>query len=463
MNNSTNTNPITTLAAELTAKNGRHTVFIAESEDDSKALERANVENIYIDPQYYDTQAQLYSMLQNDNMARKTIIVFPLAETERDWIDTIRNIKATTTAEIEIISNKIADAAKILSGDMLNGHARDALKAIKTYADQVEEQANPKPGNVLEYLTGGKYSNDLDAFRQGADVRTGFNALDQKIGGGLYAGLYVLGAVPTLGKTTYALQLADQIAEQHKHVLFFSMEQSRLELVTKSISRTGRKMNPGNQTNLKTSLQIRKGYTSNETETALEYYKKNIAPYMNIIEGNFMTTADTIRDTVDKYIKRNNARPVVIIDYLQILQPIKGSRATDPRTLTDQNITALKRLSRDCEVPVIAISSFNRMNYKQTVDYESFKETSGIEYTADVLLGMEYDIISALDGKNPNSDRDRVNQAKAAPERKIKLKCLKNRYGMANFEINMKYYPRFDYFTEDTINKKFSFDDVQMK
>ena len=236
------------------------------------------------------------------------------------------------------------------------------------------------------------------------------------------------------------------------------MEQSRLELVTKSISRTGRKMNPGNQDNLKTSLQIRKGYTSKETEQAMQRYIETTAPYMNIIEGNDNTSTDTIRQTVEKYIERNNVRPVVIIDYLQIIQQSKRSRATDPRTITDDKLTALRHIARDLETPVIAISSFNRQNYKQTVDYESFKETSGIEYTADVLLGMEYQVISTLDGKNANEDRNRVNQAKATPEREIKLKCLKNRYGTANFEISMKYYPRFDYFQENEPVRKFIFD-----
>ena len=319
------------------------------------------------------------------------------------------------------------------------------------------------PMNIYEYLTGGQYAADLEQFQKGAEVKTGFPALDQMIGGGLYAGLYVLGAVPTLGKTTYALQLADQIAEQHKHVLFFSMEQSRLELVTKSISRTARELYPGDQRGLKTSLQIRKGYTSDEMEQAKQIYINAIASYISIAEGNFTTTADTIRATVDKFIEENNDTPVVIIDYLQILQPLKGSRATDPRTLTDQNITALKRLSRDLSVPVVAISSFNRMNYRQTVDYESFKETSGIEYTADVLLGMEYKVISTLEGKNPNTDREIVNHAKEMPEREITMKCLKNRYGQSHFEIPMKYYPRFDYFIECQDNRRRLFDGVPMK
>lgn len=356
-----------------------------------------------------------------------------------------------------------------------------ALEHLPTFPEQLQHIANlygeevepyqPEPEtaqeipptiNIYDYLTGGQYAADLKQFQQGAEIKTGFQSLDQKIGGGLYAGLYILGAVPSLGKTTYALQLADQIAEQHKHVLFFSLEMSRLDLVTKSITRTAREMNPGDQRELKTSLQLRKGYTSAEMEQALQRYTETTARYISVIEGNFSTTADTIRATAEQFIKDHNEQPVIIIDYLQILKPLNGTRASDARIITDQNTTALKRMSRDLATPVIVISSFNRMNYKQTVDYESFKETSGIEYTADVLLGLEYKIISTLDGKNPNADREAVNQAKEAPEREIILKCLKNRFGQSHFEIPMTYIPRFDYFKEDIPNRRYQFTGVKV-
>ncbi len=59
----------------------------------------------------------------------------------------------------------------------------------------------------------------------------------------LYPGLYVIGAISSLGKTTFANQMADQIAEQGKSVLYISLEQSSLELTAKSISRITRELN----------------------------------------------------------------------------------------------------------------------------------------------------------------------------------------------------------------------------
>ena len=423
-----------------------YTVYITDNLQDQATLMACDVNAIAID-QYGYTSSHFVEQMSL-KPTRKVVIFCPIRSDYPRWNEIRKQLQALTKIETEFLPTELYFKKQSVT-DAMSADVSRFMGKMKRYRSRAEEQADPKPGNISHYFHSGRYKEDIEKFRQGAEVRTDFPILDRKIGGGLYAGLYVIGAVPTLGKTTFCLQLADQIAEQARPVLFFSMEQSRLELVSKSISRTARENSPGDQTKILTSLQIRRGETSPTMKDAFEIYSKKIAPYMNIIEGNFETNIGTIRQMIQRYIERNKARPVILIDYLQILQPEGKTKATDPRVLTDQNITALKRISRDYEIPVIVISSFNRTNYKQTVDYESFKETSGIEYTADVLLGMEYSIIAQLDGKNANDDREAVSEAKRAPEREIKLKCLKNRYGQANFEISFKYYPKFDYFRED--------------
>ena len=81
-----------------------------------------------------------------------------------------------------------------------------------------------------------EYIDDLNRFKNYPIKKTGFKTLDKHLDGGIRQGLYVLGAIPSLGKTTLALQIADNIAKEHK-VIIFSLEQSRFELVSKSISR----------------------------------------------------------------------------------------------------------------------------------------------------------------------------------------------------------------------------------
>ena len=269
--------------------------------------------------------------------------------------------------------------------------------------------------------------------------------------------LYVIGAAPGIGKTTYALQLADHIASTERPVLFFSLEMSQMELVSKSIARTAREMFPSDQRDLKTSIQIRKGEANNEKmDAAEEKYVDECGYYMNIIQGDFYTNLDTIRATIEGFLKCDLTdaygpeakKPVVIIDYLQAIKESESSRAKDIRSATDEKTITLKQIARDCEIPVIAISSFNRSNYMKTIDFESFKESGGIEFTADVVIGLQFSIVDDFDGKNVNSERAKLAKEKEKPERDVSLKCVKNRYGVSSFDIKYKYYAAYDYFRE---------------
>lgn len=165
--------------------------------------------------------------------------------------------------------------------------------------------------------------------------------------------------------------------------------------------------------------------------------------------GNFDTSVDTIREYIADYIANTKERPTIIIDYLQILAP-SNTNLTDKQQI-DYNVTTLKKISRDYGIPIIAISSFNRMNYRQTASYEAFKESGGIEYTADVIFTMQ---LTAL-RNNENITNEQLNQAKQENPRKVQLVCLKNRNGKSYFEINFLYNPVFNHFiTEDEWNRQ---------
>ena len=77
-----------------------------------------------------------------------------------------------------------------------------------------------------------------------------------------------------------------------------------------------------------------------------------------IVEGNFNVTVNTIRDYIEQYILFTGIKPVVILDYLQILRPL-NDKMTDKQQV-DFNVTELKRVSRDFDIPIFVICSFNR-------------------------------------------------------------------------------------------------------
>lgn len=302
-----------------------------------------------------------------------------------------------------------------------------------------------RPHNVKEYLLKG-FSADIVS--QKNIKKTGFENLDTEIDG-LYNGLYVLGAVSSLGKTTFIHQLADQMIANGEHVLFFSLEQSRMELVSKSLSRLTAKADQMTAIN---SLSIRRGFKHDSLSKAYKEYLDD-ADKLSVIEGNFNCNINTVKDITINYINTNKVSPIVIIDYLQILQPAPDQPPKmSLKETIDINITELKRLSRDYNLTVIAISSVNRGNYLTPIDFESFKETGGIEYTADVVWGLQLQVINDdLFNKTTGTKekREKLKDAKAESPRKIELVCLKNRYGIASYTVGFKYFPMWDLFLQD--------------
>ena len=323
---------------------------------------------------------------------------------------------------------------------------QEAVDAAAAAARKIKSpEENPRPDNVSLYLDTA-IGADLERFRD--KKKTGFQNLDSKAGG-LYTGLYCLAAISSLGKTSFALQLADNLAEAGSDVLFFSLEQSRFELVSKSISR--RANQAGTRT---TSLQIREGGLSRAVLEAAKAYREAVGERLSIIEGNFSCNLAYIRDYVKTYMERNQTRPVVFIDYLQILQPAPEQQRQSTREAVDATMTELKRMSREFDLTIFVISSVNRNNYMTPIDFESLKESGGIEYTCDVVWGLQLKCISEeqflFDGKKEKiaEKRERIKEAKRATPREIELVCLKNRYGVANYNCYFDYFPAEDLFKE---------------
>ena len=329
---------------------------------------------------------------------------------------------------------------------------REALTIAVAEAEHLQdEEEQAKRDAYLKNSTANYLQSFINGIADSVDtpyIPTGFKKLDSVLDGGLYEGLYIVGAISSLGKTTIITQIADQIARAGTDVLIFSLEMARAEIMAKSISRhtlqsvlaTG-----GDIRNAKTARGITTGkryidYSQTERDlinnAIMEYsqYAQNIY----ISEGVGDIGAEQIRETVQKHILYTGKTPVVIIDYLQILAPY-SERATDKQN-TDKAVMELKRISRDYKTPVIGISSFNRANYKEAVTMEAFKESGAIEYSSDILIGLQ------LKGAG-KKDFD-ANEAKRKDPREIELVILKNRNGRTGDSLSFNFYPLFNYFEE---------------
>ena len=327
---------------------------------------------------------------------------------------------------------------------------RQALTAEIQEAEQEagdlrrEERREYLKNSTANYIAA--FINDIDSSVNTPCIPTGFNKLDIALDGGLYEGLYVIGAISSLGKTTFITQAADQIAKAGNDVLIFSMEMARSELMAKSISRETYQLTlpKGETWKAKTARGITAGkryqeYRQEEKEVIYKAIREYAAYAKNIfiIEGAGEVGAKQIRETTEKHISITGRRPVVIIDYLQILSPY-NERYTDKQNM-DKVVLELKRISRDHKLPVIAISSFNRMSYKGEVKEEAFKESGAIEYSSDILIGLQV--------KGADKDINITEEKKKNP-RDIELVILKNRNGATGITLLYSYNTLFNHFSE---------------
>lgn len=212
-------------------------------------------------------------------------------------------------------------------------------------------------------------------------ISTGFKFLDNAFSGGLADKVYTIGAVSGLGKSTLCLQVADQIAAAGTPVIYFSLEMSIEEQVTRSLSRLIYQ-------NDKQEIEAEKIlYSFNELQQDImnrnkEYYKKFIASNLYISQENDI---EKMFEYIAKIQALRDANPVVIIDYLQLVS-IAGVK--DVRQKIDIIIQRIKNFSMANKLPVIIISALNRDGYKGCVKLEDFKESGKIEYSSDIVAGI---------------------------------------------------------------------------
>ena len=313
--------------------------------------------------------------------------------------------------------------------------------------NQIKNKSYLKPDLVSNYLD--QFLKDIEANKHKEAIKTGFNKLDDNLDGGFYPGLYVIGAISSLGKTTFIQQITDNIAFKGQDILFFSLEMSKFEMVGKSLSRLTFE-SIKTRTEAVTTRQILKNSFNKEVLVSSGAGAKyeSISNHLSIIEGGFNTNLNDVKSKIENYIELTGAKPVVVIDYLQILQAGDNGTGTEKQKI-DYLVTELKRISRDYGLTVIVISSFNRENYLSGVGFESFKESGAIEYTADVVFGLQLEAVESLKNNQTITEkRDIINQAKEATPRKIELICLKNRNGKSYFKVSYEFYSKFNYFLE---------------
>lgn len=300
-------------------------------------------------------------------------------------------------------------------------------------------------------------------------ISTGFKGLDNILDGGFYGDcLYVIGSASSVGKTSLILQMAESIAKQSHTVLLFSFEMSGLNLAAKQLSRISLIRSGGNKIYSGTTRDFMngnyqtykcKGEVIQLDEESQQLKMKNmlgsideyaeIADKMFVCEGGVeLNTIEIISNEVRKF-RFYDCRPVIIVDYIQLLSSKNGRKSE--KQLLDENMTILKKLAREEELTIIVVSSFNRESYEKPASMSSCKESGAIEYGADVLMALQFAGVEEYSKKIKAKEKIEpfdINMEKRKDPRKIELLVLKNRNGETGGRIKLDYYSQNNYFKE---------------
>lgn len=453
----------------------REPVFVCEGYLDTPSLYQAgadaislngtgtqNTDKIIYALKYFKVDRPLILALDNDKAGRKgqqdAYLKFQKSGIEVYKVDpgqiygNFKDANDCLIEEPEEFSKRVKQAKDIPNAEFESKLNKNQLESFKNYLD-----------NSLQY----------------PPIPTGFSLLDSEnyLDGGLYPGLYIMGALSSTGKTTLMLQIADNIAKSGTPVLYISLEMLSHELRAKSISRytyegtIERNISDYHAKTVRGILDKRR--YANYSEEDIELLEESGEEYFTDTGDNLVilerrdnhVTVDSIEQEIAEFKRQIGRAPAVFIDYLQILDRSERFKASmTDKQVVDENVKQLKRLAVNYNIPVFTISSFNRESYNLPVSMSSFKESGAIEYSSDVLIGLEPVYIITDPMFNQRSSKEQANLIKEAKQRerdhfietgkrRLALKILKNRNGKANQEIEFEYTVKFNHYREFTINE----------
>lgn len=281
--------------------------------------------------------------------------------------------------ELIRIGGEIAHTAKAGDAELT---ARDQIEAAESQLFALAEQGSEARGMhpVDHYVTGALQAAAAAYQSDGAivGVATGLIDLDRKLGGLHDTDFIVLGARPSMGKSSLAVNIAVAAARAGKPVGFFSLEMSGEQLSMRMMSDlsgiSGDRIRRGD---------IRADEYSRLRDAGAEVSQLPI----HIDDTGGLSIARLA--TRARRMKRRHGLSLVIVDYLQLLTT-EGRRRESNRVQDVTEITvALKALAKDLAVPVLALSQLSRQvetREDKRPQLSDLRESGSIEQDADVVM-----------------------------------------------------------------------------
>lgn len=302
-------------------------------------------------------------------------------------------------------------------------------------------------------------------------IPTGIKAIDKALEGGfIRKTLVTLGAPPAMGKTALAQWIFENIATSGQDVLYINLEMSREQLLARSLSRIAWKYEKKDFS----ALEVLRGYSWTKEQRQAITDAANI--YRRDIAGHFIYNPDGVTNNINSILAAMEAEtirikaqgkpePLICIDYLQLID--SGER--DATEGIKSVIFRLKDFAKRNNTVVFVIVANNRASNKSgTVDMESGRDTSTIEYSGDLMLGLSYTAIedrrkyecgedSKGNTRYAEYDLETIRRLKKEAFKagkpipsvcsEISLKVLKNRFGEAEQQASLVFDGKHSTFT----------------
>ena len=285
--------------------------------------------------------------------------------------------------ELIAVGNRIAENSYSPKGKDIKMVLDEAEREVFAIAEK-RSSSTESPQNVLSVLestiarieTLGKLENHNGV----TGVTTGFVELDKKTAGLQPSDLIIVAARPSMGKTTFAMNLCENAAmASDKPVLVFSLEMPAEQIMMRMIASLARV----DQTKIRTGQNLEEAEWS-KIASVFGMFKQKNNLYIDDSSG---LTPTELRSRARRVYRESGGLSMIMVDYLQLM---RAPAFSDIRTLEIAEISrSLKALAKELEVPVIALSQLNR-TLEQRADKRpvnsDLRESGSIEQDADLIM-----------------------------------------------------------------------------
>ncbi|KPV95943.1 Replicative DNA helicase [Pseudoalteromonas sp. P1-9] len=314
------------------------------------------------------------------------------------------------------VANEIADAGYNPEGR----DSHDLLDLAETKVFKIAEQrtkSSDGPQNIHNILE--KTIDKIEELYQSPQdgvtgVSTGYSDLDKMTAGMQPSDLIIVAARPSMGKTTFAMNLAEHAAmTQDKPTLIFSLEMPSEQIMMRMLASLGRI----NQTKVRTGQLDDDDWARLSSTMGLLIEKGKM-----FVDDSSGLTPTELRSRARRIARDHGGISMIMVDYLQLM---RVPSLQDNRTLEIAEISrSLKALAKELECPVIALSQLNR-TLEQRADKRpinsDLRESGSIEQDADLIMFIYRDEVYNEDSTDKGVAEIIIGKQRNGPIGKVRL------------------------------------------